>query len=322
MKALCFEKTGDAQNVLSLKQFDKPVAVANQVVVKLLSSSINPADFFFIGGTYRFQPQFPQIAGLEGAGIIDSVGEGVDLVPGTLVSFLGKNTWAEYVAVSKDDIMVLPPDFPVEKASQFTLNPFTAWGLLERAGLNAGDWLLLTAGNSVVSKLLIQIARLRNINVIATVRHSQSAPTLMTYGAKVINVAHEDIIESVLQITGGKGVNVAMDAVGGKTGTDVLQCLQPGGKLIIYSRLAEEPVTFYNADVLYKNLTISGFGIRAYLDSKSAEEKNTIIQSLVEIIGNPEFKMEVAATYPLDDYKEAVKTAQEAQKEGKVLFSF
>ncbi|MDN5285665.1 MAG: NADPH:quinone reductase [Mucilaginibacter sp.] len=322
MKALYFEQTGDAQSVLLLKQFDKPTPKANQVIVKLLVSNINPSDFFFISGTYRFKPELPQIAGFEGVGIIDSVGEGVILPVGALVAFFSKNAWAEYAAIPQEDVIVLPDDFPVEKASQFTLNPITAWGLLERAAVKADDWLLLTAGNSVVSKLLIQIARQRNINVIATVRDTKNTSTLTAYGAHVINVTQTNLVEGVQQITGGKGVNVALDAVGGKTGTDALKCLQPGGKLIIYSRLSADPVQFYNNDVLYKNLTITGFGVRAYLDSKTPGQKQEIIQSLIKIIGAPDFKMEVAATYPLDDYQEAIKTVAEAKQEGKVLFRF
>ena len=322
MKAIYFEETGDAQSVLLLKQFDKPTPKANQVIVKPLGSPINPSDFFFISGTYRLKPEFPQIAGMEGAGIIESIGEDVDLPVGALVCFFSRNAWAEYVALSKDDVLVLPHDFPLEKAIQFTLNPITAWGLLERADLKTGDWLLITAGNSVVSKLIIQMAKLRGINVIATVRDDKNTTTLTAYGAHVINVNKDDLIEYVQQITSGKGVHVALDAVGGKTGTDVLKCLQPGGRLIIYSRLSPDPIQLYSADVLYKNISITGFGIRAYLESKTAEQKASIINSLITIIGNPEFKMEVAASFPLDDYQEAIKTTVEAKKEGKVLFKF
>ncbi|MEZ2337485.1 zinc-dependent alcohol dehydrogenase family protein [Mucilaginibacter sp. RCC_168] len=322
MKALYFEKMGDPQSVLLLKQFDKPTPQANQVIVKLLGSPINPSDFFFIGGSYRIKPELPQIAGLEGAGIIESTGPGVNLPVGTLVSFFSRNAWAEYVALSKDDVLVLPNDFPVDKASQFALNPITAWGLLERADLKAGDWLLITAGNSVVSKLIIQIAKIRGIKVIATVRDDKNTATLTSYGAHVINVNKDNLIEYVQQITEGKGARVALDAVGGQTGSDVLKCLQSGGRLIIYSRLSPDPIQLYSADVLYKNISINGFGIRAYLESKTAEQKAGIINSLVTIIGDPEFKMEVAASFPLDNYQEAIKTAVEAKKEGKVLLKF
>lgn len=322
MKAIYFEETGDPQNVLLLKQFEKPTPGANQVIVKSLGSPINPSDFFFISGTYRIKPEFPQIAGLEGAGIIESTGEGVDLPVGTLVSFFSRNAWAEYVTLSKDDVLVLPDDFPVDKASQFVLNPITAWGLLERADLKAGDWLLITAGSSVVSKLIIQMAKLRGIQVIATVRDDKNTTTLTSYGAHVINVSKDDLIEYVQQVTGGRGAHVALDAVGGKTGSDVLKCLQPGGRLIIYSRLSPDPIQLYSADVLYKNISINGFGIRAYLASKTAEQKVGIVSSLISIIGHPEFKMDVAASFPLDNYQEAIKTAIEAKKEGKVLFKF
>ncbi|SDQ01267.1 NADPH:quinone reductase [Mucilaginibacter sp. OK268] len=322
MKAIYFEETGDPQNVLLLKQFDKPTTKENQVIVKPLGSPINPSDFFFISGNYRVKPELPQIAGLEGAGIIESTGPGVDLPVGALVSFFSRNAWAEYVALSKDDVLVLPDDFPVDKAIQFALNPITAWGLLERADLKTGDWLLITAGNSVVSKLIIQIAKLRSINVIATVRDDKNTATLTAYGAHVINVNKDDLIEYVQQVTEGKGAHVALDAVGGKTGSDVLKCLQPGGRLIIYSRLSPDPIQLYSADVLYKNISINGFGIRAYLESKTAEQKASIINSLVTIIGDPQFKMEVAASFPLDNYQEAIKTAVEAKKEGKVLFKF
>jgi len=188
--------------------------------------------------------------------------------------------------------------------------------------LKTGDWLLITAGNSVVSKLIIQIAKPRGIQVIATVREDKNTATLTSYGAHVVNVSKDDLIEYVQQVTQGKGAHVALDAVGGKTGSDVLKCLQPGGRLIIYSRLSPDPIQLYSADVLYKNISINGFGIRAYLESKTAEQKAGIIHSLVTIIGDPAFKMEVAASYPLDDYQEAIKTAVEAKKEGKVLFKF
>ncbi len=116
MKALYFEQEGEALDVLQLKQTAIPEPGENEVRIKWLGSSINPADIFFIRGKYRFKPQFPQIAGLEGAGIIEKVGRNVQLTPGTLVAFLYKNAWAEYVIVPEYELSVLPENFPVEKA--------------------------------------------------------------------------------------------------------------------------------------------------------------------------------------------------------------
>jgi len=97
----------------------------------------------------RIKPEFPQIAGLEAAGVIESVGAGVTLKPGSRVAFLWLKTWAEYVIL----LQARPSRYLLisgDKAAQAVLNPFTAWGLLERVNLRSGEWLLLTAGNSGV----------------------------------------------------------------------------------------------------------------------------------------------------------------------------
>ena len=106
-----------------------PVPDNNEVLVKMLGSPINPADGFFIKGIYRFLPQFPeQTAGLEGAGIVVEAGKYAEIKPGSLIAFFHRNSWAEFALVPKEEAVVLPTEFPLEKAVQFCINPFTAWG--------------------------------------------------------------------------------------------------------------------------------------------------------------------------------------------------
>lgn len=321
MKAIYFNGTGEAPHVLASGEFDKPIPQAGQVVVRMLGSVINPADFLFIGGTYRFKPEFPQIAGLEGAGIVECTGANAgDIATGTLVAFLGKNVWAEYVAVDEKDLLPLPADFMPDKAVQFALNPVTAWGLLEKAGLMPGDWLVLTAGNSVVAQLVAKLAVIRGIRVIATVRSVKYKVMLNRIGAEVINVTDGTVAEEINRLTEGRGVAAVLDAVGGETGTDLLTCLQDQGKYIIYGRLETAPMQVDNATMLYKNLVISSFGIRAYYNSKTRQEMTALVRSLAEIVGRPEFKMPVQAAYPLDEYQEAIRMALDKASEGKVVF--
>lgn len=322
MKAIYFDQTGDAASVLGIKEFDKPTPGPGQVVVKMLGSVINPADFFFIAGTYRFKPIFPQIAGLEGAGIIERVGEQVDLHPGVKVAFLSKSTWAEYVTVEPKDLLVLPADFPLHKAVQFALNPLTAWGLLEKADLKAGDWLVLTAGNSVVSQLTARIARLRQVNVIAIVRNGKYSGEFKKDGIEMIDVSTENLTERINLLTGGTGAAAVLDAVGGQTGTELLLNLQTNGKYIVYGRLDPAPVQFHNSTISYKNITISPFGIRGYLESKTTLQKSKIVKSLVAIIGEPDFNLPVKAAYQLTEYKNAVLAALDTTGSGKVIFEF
>lgn len=322
MDAIYFERTGDPQKVLAVRLFNKPAPGATEVLLKMLGSAINPADILFIGGNYRFKPQFPQIAGLEGAGIIEEKGNGVDLPIGTLVAFLNKETWAEYTIVSKDDLFVLPAGFPVDKAVQFALNPITAWGLLQEANLNPGDYLLLSAGSSVVSNLVARFAILNNINVIATVRNNKDIQPLTAIGVHVINIEEENVEEQVHLITKDKGANCVLDPVGGKTGSKLLECLGINGKLIIYGKLDPEPAHFYYPTIQYKNLVISAFGVRGYIKKLTEKQREEMVKSLTAIIGDPDFKMDVAATFAMNEFHEAIRSVIESKRTGKVIFRF
>lgn len=320
MKAIYFERTGELKDVLQLGERDKPQPQANEVRVKVLAAPINPADAFFVGGTYRFKPVFPQVAGLEGAGIVDAAGENTQLPVGSLVAFLQTGSWAEYIVVPEDALFVLPADFPVEKAAQFMINPVTAWGLLEESAVKEGEWLLVTAGNSAVSGLLVQLARRKKIKTILTVRKPQYIAGLKELGADaVIDVSQESLVQRVKDITGGEGVACALDAVGGETGTAALQCLAVNGRLIAYGRLSGEDVRVSYADLTYRFITLRGFGVRSFMARQTAAEKNDMIRSLTSLLGEKDFKMKVAATYPLHQFSEAVEAYTSGKGEGKVL---
>jgi NADPH:quinone reductase-like Zn-dependent oxidoreductase len=318
MKAIYFNQTGDPLSVLMVGEFDKPVPQPGEVCVKMIGSPLNPADFKFIEGTYRFKPAFPQIAGLEGAGFIESAGAGVTLPAGTLVSFFWRKTWAEYTVVPEEELIVLPAGFPVEKAALFALNPFTAWGLLERAGLRQDDWLLLTAGNSVVAQLIIQLAGARGIRVIATVRDKKYKASLKKLGAEVIDLSTEGLEQRVQEITGGRGLQGALDAVGGATATGLLKCMAADGRVIAYAALSPEPFQVNNSLLVYKNISLSGFGIRGYLNSKSRQQKAGITQQLAGLVAKEDFKLEVRARFPMDDIRSAVFQGQQGG-DGKIL---
>jgi len=321
MKALFFDQEGDPRDVIYLKETAIPEPKENEVRVKWLGSPVNPADSFFIQGKYRFKPQLPQIAGLEGAGIVDAVGNNVELSKGTLVAFLSSNSWAEYVIVRKDELYALPANFPVEKAVQFVLNPVTAWGLLKRAGVKSGDWLLLTAGNSMVSLIVTQIARKLGVQVISTVRNSDYTARIKELGAaEVIDTSKESIVQRVHEITDGKGVTAAIDAVGGETGTQLAQSLALNGKLIAYGVLSADPVQVHNSLLVYKNISLMGFGVRGFLESLSAEEKEHMTKSLIEILSEEDFKMDVAKSYSLDNFADALKANASGPVNGKIIF--
>ena len=322
MKAIAFNKTGTPEEVLQVIEKERPIPAAGEVLVKILASVINPADTFFIQGTYRFQPIFPdETAGFEGAGIVESAGKDAAIPIGSLVAFFYRKTWAEYAVVPASELTLLPRDFPIEKAAQFSLNPFTAWGMLEAAQPVPGEWALLTGANSSVSQILIQLAKQKGIHIIALVRDLAQAPGLRTLGAdEVLDIEDPQLAEHVKQLTDGKGFNIAFDSIGGSIGTRIFENIAPFGRFIVYGSVKKEPGQYFNAQIVYKNLTVKGFGVRAFLNSLSKPQRDDMIHNLISILGKPGFQLPVAQTYGLDEFKAALKGNSQNSRPGKILF--
>jgi NADPH:quinone reductase-like Zn-dependent oxidoreductase len=139
MKAVVFKNSGDPIKVLEIQEMPLPEPKDNEVRVKIIASPINPADFLFIKGLYRIKPKFTQVAGLEGVGIIEKVGKNVSLELNTLIAFRHRNVWAEYAIIPIEKITPLPADFPIEKASQFSSNPMTAFALIEESSVKSNE---------------------------------------------------------------------------------------------------------------------------------------------------------------------------------------
>ena len=321
MKAIAFNNIGAPEEVLQLIEKEKPVPAEGEVLVKILASPVNPADTFFIRGTYRFKPDFPEdIAGFEAAGIVESAGRDANIPIGTLVAFFYRKTWAEYAVVPAAEVAILPKDFPIEKAAQFSLNPYTAWGLLDTAQPVAGEWMLLTGANSSVSRILIQLAKQRGIHIIALIRDQAQAPQLRALGAdEVFDLEDARLSDHIRQLTDGKGFNVAFDPIGGSIGTKIVENIAPFGRFILYGSIKKEAAHYFNAQIVYKNLSIKGFGVRAYLTQQTRVQRAAMTRDLIEAIGKSSFQLPVANSYPLDQFKAALKENDLSGRPGKVL---
>jgi NADPH2:quinone reductase len=319
MKALVFEQTGAAADVIQVKYLAYPKPAPGQLLVRVKACPVHPADLLFIQGKYRYEPVLPQIAGLEGAGYVEEAGHDSIIPKGSLVAFSKIGAWAQYVVVDEQDVVLLPDTFPIEKAAQLLLNGYAAYGLIQQAKVKSGDWLLLTAGNSTVSRIVIQLAAEKGICVMATVRDEAQKQDLLALKAEEVIVPEPGKLKQAIDsITKGKGVKAALDAVGGSLATEVISSLSPGGHLIAYGLLDPEPASYFNAEVVFKNLIVKGFGVRGYVAGLSHEEKTQMISHLVHSIGRAEFQLVASAVYAADQFEQAFAY----NKGGKVLFEF
>lgn len=320
MNALQFEHVGKPIDILRLKQTPKPIPQRGEILVKVLAAPINPNDYVFMEGTYRFKPTFPQTAGLEGCGIIEETGEGVHQTKGGLVAFMGMGTWAEYTIVPVKDAFELPAHFPIERAAQFFLNPMTAVGLLDVSKVEPGGYLLMNAGNSALSQIIVQLAIGKGIHPILVVRSAAIAADLKPLGADVIVYEKDKLPEQILEITEGNGAQSGFDSIGGEYGEAILSSLGPNGIYITMGRMLSRSINVNTDLLLYKGITLRGFGIRGWMAEKTNEQLRELCRELIPVIGNPDFQLPVAGSFTLQSFKEALHQNEQPGKPGKVIF--
>jgi NADPH:quinone reductase-like Zn-dependent oxidoreductase len=324
MNTIAFDNTGSPEEVLQIIRKEKPTPGDKEVLVRVLAAPINPSDIFFIEGAYRIKSQGPgQTAGLEAAGIVEEAGRDTGISVGAMVAFFYKDTWAEYVLVPAQELAVLPADFPVERAAQFSLNPMSAWGLLEIAAPSAGEWMLLTGANSALGQIIIQLARQKGVRVIALVRDIAQAEQLQALGAEMVfQLDAPDLANQIQLATEGDGLRAALDMVGGSLLTTIIQNMAPFGRIVIYGRTKDEPAQFNNGQIVYKNLMIQGFGIRGYLSGQTKFQRNEMITQLTDILGRQSFQLPVAEIFPWQQFKKALEHNSLSGRGGKVLLQF
>ncbi|MER8708406.1 zinc-binding dehydrogenase [Mesorhizobium sp. M0323] len=324
MKAIVFDAIGSPRDVLYVNDLPLPRISDGEVLVRMVSASINPGDFLFIQNLYPEpkKPHFPrQIAGNHGAGIVEAVGENVRLEPGTLVAFSYYGSWAEYAAIPAEWLIPLPAGYPVERAGQM-VNPITAWDLLVDSRVRPGQWLAVTAGYSSISTMVMQFAQRRGINVIALVRRSHQSFDLKTLGAAAtldLSELKTSIREAVMDITGGAGLNGIIDNVGGPVSGELIRTLALGGQMVINGGMSAERFELHNFDVL-----LSGVEIRAniyrYFFSPPAEADRPVLCEIIDTFGQPGFHVPVGGLHPLTEFKLAVANSLDRADLGKQIF--
>lgn len=324
MKAIVFDRIGSPEEVLSIKDVPVPEIKENEVLVRMVSASINPGDFLFIQNLYPDpkKPKFPaQIAGNHGAGIIEKVGAKVKLPKGTWVAFSYYNTWAEYAAVPAEWLIPLPDNYPMELAAQL-VNPITAWDLLDQAGVLPGQWLAVTAGNSTVSTMVTQFARYRGVHVISLVRRKQKSLDLAAMGANaIIELAElqEDLKEHIMKITMNKGINGIIDNVGGPVTGNLIRSAAFGARVIINGGMSPDNFYLHNFDVLLNGIEISSHVYR-YFFNPPKQTDNDFLRNILAASANPDFKTPLGGMHRLEDFNVAITESIKAPQKGKHIF--
>lgn len=223
MKAIVLTSFGGPES-FELRDVPKPVPQAGEVLVRVHATSINPLDYQVRRGDYPESVPLPAITGHDVSGVVEAVGPGVTaFAPGDEVwytpqIFQGSGSYAEYHVASESIIGKKPASLSHLEAASLTLVGGTAWeALVVRAGLRVGESILIHGGAGGVGHVAIQLAKAIGARVLTTAREA-NAEFVRGLGADVvIDYEQEDYVEAVMRETGGHGVDVVFDTIGGDT---------------------------------------------------------------------------------------------------------
>lgn len=330
MKSLVFDRFGPPGEVLRLQERPDPQPGRGEVRVRMIASPINPSDRLVVEGRYGVLPPLPATPGFEGVGVVDRAGPGMlakllrlDGKRVCAINHAGGN-WAEYAVIPARQARPVPDDLPDEQVATFFVNPATVLALVRHVlKVPRGEWLLQSAANSTLGKMLIRLARHDGLRTINVVRSRSSVAELEALGADVVLVAEEGpIAPRVRELTGGRGVRYAIDPVGGAIGTEVFRSLGERGTLVVYGSLSEEPIQVENRRLIAGRGTIQGFWLGHFMRGLSVPAALRFFGQIGQLIRAGVLTSEIGPSFPLDRIAEAIAAAERGGEMGKVLLRF
>jgi len=262
MKAVRLNEFGDV-DVLKIEEVPEPNLRPHHVMIKVDSAGVNYADILRRGGNYP-GPGLPSSMGLESAGTVTEVGSDVTgIIVGQQVMAMGPGSQAEYVAVNGNLVFPYPNSLDAVEAGGMPIVFLTAYHILKSRGhMQSGDTVLVQAGASGVGTVLIQLAKAWGAKVIATASTQDKLDLCKSLGADVvINYTEGDFEEVVKDESGGDGVKLVAECVGGEVLEKSVRCVSAYGTLVSYGNASQTPANLPTSDITSVNRTVVGFSM-------------------------------------------------------------
>ena len=321
MRAVEIAKPGGPE-VLQLTDRPKPQPQPNEILVKVAAAGVNRPDVLQRMGHYPVPPDASDLPGLEIAGEVLTPGQTYK-AGDKVCALVHGGGYAEFCAVPEVQALPIPKGLTPVQAASLPETFFTVWSnVYDRAKLAAGETLLVQGGTSGIGVTAIQMAAATGNRVFATAGSDDKVAACVRLGAeKAFNYKTQDWSAEVLSATGGKGVNVILDMVGGDYVPRELKCLAEDGRLVFIAYL-RGPKTELNIDtVMRRRLTISGSTLRP----RPVDFKGAIARSLREkiwpLIEAGRIKPEIYRTFPLEQAAEAHRLMESSQHIGKIVLT-
>ena len=261
-----------------------PVPIKGEVLIKVAAAGVNRPDVLQRRGMYPPPPGAPSVPGLEVAGEIVAVGDGVaaDAIGRKVCALVAGGGYAEYCVAPLGQCLPVPAALTMIEAAAMPETLFTVWtNLFERAYAVEGDTVLVHGGTSGIGTMAIALGKLFGLTVIVTCGSDEKCACARELGADhAINYATQDFVAEVQAITGGKGVQAVLDMVGGDYVPRNIQCLAEDGRHVTIAVQRGVAAEINIAAVMVKRLTLTGSTLRA----RPVAFKTLVAEELIRVV--------------------------------------
>jgi NADPH2:quinone reductase len=321
MKAVVCEAFGGPE-VLALREVpDPPPPGPGELQVRIQARGVQYVDVLMLAGKYQFRPEPPFIPGSEGAGEVVAVGPGVTgFKPGDRVMSRHRlGGFAQSGNAKAEDCDLIPSAMSLEEAAVFRNVYHTAYhALLQRGRLKAGDWVLIHGAGGGIGLPATQIAKLYGAQVIATASTEEKRAVCLEGGADHAIDYQAGFRDKVMELTGGRGVDIVYDPVNGPTFDESLRCLAWGGRILILGFLGGAPALARTNYLLIKGIEAIGVRIGG-LSEAHPEIAAANIKTLVELAGQGKLKPRIWRRFPLEAAADAIQALIDRKVIGKAV---
>ncbi|MDH3294514.1 MAG: NADPH:quinone oxidoreductase family protein [Acidimicrobiia bacterium] len=297
-----------------------------QVRIRVGASNINFADILLCQGVYQDRPGVPFTPGLETAGIVEAAGDGVDLEPGTLIAAMAAlpaGGYAEYALARAPTALTFPDDVPAPSATVLYSTFQTAHvALHRRAGLSEGEWLLVHGASSGVGEAAVQLGVAAGARVIATAGSPAKRDHCANLGARhVLDSRGIDLQSEIMDITAGRGVDVAFDPVGGPVGDLTRRVMAWEGRLVVIGFASGEVTNYPGNHVLVKNYAVLGLHWGAYVEHGGRGVLEEAHAELLSLYRSGAIQPPVSSTIPLEEVPQALAALEDRTVIGRLVLT-
>ena len=324
MTAILISTPGGPE-VLVPAQVAVPQPGAGQILIKVAAAGVNRPDVLQRTGGYPAPKGHSEIPGLEVAGHVAAVGEGAArfVVGDAVMALVNGGGYAQYCVADEGAAMPVPAGLSMVEAAGLPETFFTVWhNVFERGQLKAGEWFMIHGGTSGIGVTAIQLAKAFGAKVIATAGSDEKCAACLALGAdRAVNYSSGDFVEVVKEATGGKGVDVILDMVGGDYVERNIRCCADDGRIVSIAYQKGSKVSLDLIRVMLKRLTLTGSTLRIRTAAVKAGIARAVEAQALPLVAAGKVSVVMDQTFALEQAADAHRRIESGSHIGKIVLT-